>query len=251
MAQGPFTLAIQRIANALGVLAPAQRAIRFASPLTVIDVPETQAGSTLRGAAGSGEVSGYTEVGLDESLLPGFATSGDPPATVGNFAFDANGRLLAFVTDAEAPAGAVRTVPTRNDGYVAMQQRIPAETVAADDYGPVVYLWIPSNMTVVGAAFHADTDAGVASDTDYAEMRLGMDPFDDPDVFFAHASTSTTYLAQSGIGEWGAGHINFVIDDPTPLLAGEWIAVRSRKFGAGRVLPAGLLVVYGHMNIEA
>lgn len=75
MAQGPFQRAIQRIANSLGVLLPAQRAIRVASPLTVVDVPETQAGSTLRGASGDGEVTGYTLIGLDTSLLPGIVTS--------------------------------------------------------------------------------------------------------------------------------------------------------------------------------
>ena len=75
MAQGPFQRAIQRVANALGVLAPAQRAVRFISPFTVQDVPETQAGSTLRGDSGAGEVSGYTEIGLDTSLLPGLVTS--------------------------------------------------------------------------------------------------------------------------------------------------------------------------------
>jgi hypothetical protein len=75
MAQGPFQRAIQRIGNALGVLAPAQRAVRFAFPFTVRDVPETQAGSTLRGDSGSGEISGYTEIGLDTSMLPGIVTS--------------------------------------------------------------------------------------------------------------------------------------------------------------------------------
>jgi hypothetical protein len=78
MAQGPFVRALQRIADALGVLLPPQRALRFVAPFTVRDVPE----ETLRGAAGSGEVTGYTEVGVDGALLPVGGVMGVAPIIV-------------------------------------------------------------------------------------------------------------------------------------------------------------------------
>lgn len=62
---------IQRVADAFGKLLPPQRAIKFLAPLTVRDVPETAAGSTLTGAGGSGEVSGFHEVGLDGTAVRG------------------------------------------------------------------------------------------------------------------------------------------------------------------------------------
>lgn len=71
MAQPPFNAAVQRIADFLGRLVPAQRAIKVAAPLTVRDLPA----ETLTGLAGSGEVTGATEIGLDTSQLPGIITS--------------------------------------------------------------------------------------------------------------------------------------------------------------------------------
>lgn len=71
MAQAPFNLAVQRIADASGRLQPPERAVRFLSPFTSVDVPA----ETLRGASGSGEVTGYTAIGLDTSQLPGIITS--------------------------------------------------------------------------------------------------------------------------------------------------------------------------------
>lgn len=71
MAQGPFNLSIQRIGDALGRLLAPQRAVRFLSPFTSMDVPA----DTLRGVSGSGEITGYTAIGLDTSQLPGLVTS--------------------------------------------------------------------------------------------------------------------------------------------------------------------------------
>jgi hypothetical protein len=71
MAQAPFNLSIQRVADYLGRLLAPQRALKILSPLTAVDVP----GETLRGPSGSGEVTGYTAIGLDASLLPGVITS--------------------------------------------------------------------------------------------------------------------------------------------------------------------------------
>lgn len=65
MASGPFLRAIQRVADSLRRLLPQQRAIMFASPLTVENVDESAAQGTLLGPGGSSEISGYHKVGLN------------------------------------------------------------------------------------------------------------------------------------------------------------------------------------------
>lgn len=76
MAEAPFLKAIQRVADDNALLLPAERAVRIRLPLTIRRVPETDADGTLSGSSSSpGEVSGYYELGLDSSLLPGLITS--------------------------------------------------------------------------------------------------------------------------------------------------------------------------------
>lgn len=76
MPQGPHIQAIQRVADENALLLPPERAVRIRLPLTIRRVPETDADGTLAGSANSpGEVSGYYELGLDPSLLPGLITS--------------------------------------------------------------------------------------------------------------------------------------------------------------------------------
>lgn len=76
MAQGPHIKAIQAIADDNALLLPPERAVRIRLPLTIRRVPETDPDGTLAGSATSpGEVSGYYELGLDSSLLPGLVTS--------------------------------------------------------------------------------------------------------------------------------------------------------------------------------
>jgi hypothetical protein len=148
-------------------------------------------------------------------------------------------------TGSTGATGATGATGPIGPSFVTLTHRIPAETVAGDPTTSKPYFSIPVEMTPAAAWFIPDAGSSVPdSDTDYAEMRIGY-WFDAPS-FFAHARTSTTYLAAPGIGSWtGGDQINFVFDDASDLIAGEPLGIFSVKTGLGQVLPAGLFVLQG------
>lgn len=168
MAQAPFNLAIQRIADALGRLLPPQRAARFMSPFTLIDVPA----DTLRGASGSGEVTGYTAIGLDTSLLPGVVTSriifGTSPMRINGGASADLGATNITVT--------IEPATTLAPGSMSAADKAKIDTLAAGSVAPT-----PDTVLIRGPAGEGKCTSFIGGEMDVDLSALdvvGGDAYD-------------------------------------------------------------------------